>query len=124
MVNLVLLHLGAGLTVIWGVAHLVPTRSVVAGFGDISIDNKHIIEMEWITEGVALVFIGVLVATVTLIDPLSTVSRAVYLVSAIGIIVLSLVSLFTGFKVRFVPFRLCPFIFSLSAVLILFGGVI
>jgi hypothetical protein len=124
MVDLVLLYLGAGLTALWGVAHLVPTKSVVAGFGDISIDNKHIVEMEWITEGVALVFIGALVATVTLVDPLSPVSRAVYLVSAIGLIGLSLVSLFTGFKIRFAPFKLCPFIFSLSAVLILFGGVI
>jgi hypothetical protein len=124
LLALVFLYLGAGLTALWGVAHLVPTRSVVAGFGDISIDNKRIIEMEWITEGVALIFIGVLVATVTLIDPLSAVSRAVYLVSAIGLAGLSLVSLFTGFKVRFVPFRLCPFIFLLSAALILFGGVI
>jgi hypothetical protein len=124
MLDQLLLYSGAGLTSAWGMAHLVPTRSVVAGFGDISIDNKRIIEMEWVTEGVALVFIGVLVATVTIIDPLSVVSRAVYLVSVIGLLGLSVVSLFTGFRVNFFPFKLCPFIFSFSALLILVGGVV
>ena len=35
MKDLVLLYLGSGLTVIWGVAHLFPTKSVVQGFGEI-----------------------------------------------------------------------------------------
>ena len=38
-----------------------------------------------------------------------------------GLIVLAVVSIFTGFKVKFLPFRLCPFIFTISAVLILVG---
>jgi hypothetical protein len=37
MMDLILLYLGSGLTVIWGVAHLFPTKSVVQGFGEISI---------------------------------------------------------------------------------------
>lgn len=39
MLNLALLYLGALLLFIWGIAHLVPTRSVLLGFGTISIDN-------------------------------------------------------------------------------------
>lgn len=35
----------------------------------------------------------------------------------------ALVSLFTGFRVRFLPFRLCPFVLTLTAILILLGGV-
>ena len=58
MVNIVLLYVGAGLTAIWGIAHLFPTSSVVKGFGEISADNKNIITMEWIVEGVSLIFIG------------------------------------------------------------------
>ncbi|MCK5417635.1 MAG: hypothetical protein KAI93_03995, partial [Desulfobacterales bacterium] len=76
MVDLILLYLGSGLTVIWGIAHLFPTKSVVQGFGEISIDNKRIITMEWIIEGLALIFIGVLVFTVTVIDPSNVVSTA------------------------------------------------
>ena len=122
--DLILLYLGSGLTVLWGVAHLFPTKSVVQGFGEISIDNKRIITMEWITEGLALIFIGVLVATVTVIDPSNIVSTAVYFVSVIMLLVMALLSLFTGFKVSFLPFKLCPFIFTASAVLIMIGGLI
>jgi hypothetical protein len=124
MMDLILLYLGSGLTVLWGVAHLFPTKSVVQGFGEISIDNKRIITMEWITEGLALIFIGVLVATVTVIDPSNVVSTAVYFVSVIMLLVMALLSLFTGFKVSFLPFKLCPFIFTASAVLIMIGGLI
>ncbi|MGD9179975.1 MAG: hypothetical protein PVF26_13645 [Desulfobacterales bacterium] len=124
MMNLMLLYLGSGLTVIWGVAHLFPTKSVVQGFGEISIDNKRIITMEWIIEGLALIFIGVLVAAATVIDPSNTVATAVYFISALMLLVMAVVSLFTGFKISFLPFKLCPFIFTTSAVLILIGGLI
>ena len=124
MINYALLYLGAAFTVLWGIAHLFPTRAVVKGFGTVSTDNQHIITMEWIVEGISLIFIGALVACVTFIDPLTTVSKAVFLLSAIGLIVLALVSLFTGFKVNILPFKLCPFIFTASALLILIGGFI
>ena len=124
MMDLILLYIGSCLTVIWGVAHLFPTKSVVRGFGEISIDNKRILTMEWITEGLTLIFIGVVVAAVTVIDPSNVVSNAVYLISVIMLLVMALLSLFTGFKVRFLPFKLCPFIFTFSAVVILIGGLI
>jgi hypothetical protein len=124
MVNLVLLYLGAAFTALWGISHLFPTRSVVKGFGTISVDNQRIITMEWIIEGVSLIFIGVLVAMVTIIDTTNSVSTAVYLLSAIGLLVLALVSLFTGFKIKFLPFRLCPVIFTVSATLIVIGGLL
>jgi len=124
MIDLVMLYLGAALTALWGIAHLFPTGSVVKGFGAISADNQHIITMEWIVEGVSLLFIGALVTCVTFIDPTATVSKAVFLISAIELIVLALVSLFTGFKVNFLPFKLCPFIFMASALLFLLGGLL
>ena len=121
--NQILVYIGAGLTTIWGIAHLFPTKGVVAGFGEISQDNRRIITMEWIVEGVALIFIGIQVATVTFLDPSSVATLAVYLVSMIALLVLALVSIFTGFRVNFLPFKLCPFIFGLSALLILLGGI-
>jgi uncharacterized membrane protein YadS len=122
--DLILLYLGSGLTVIWGVAHLFPTKAVVQGFGEISIDNQRIITMEWITEGFALIFIGVLIVTATVIDPSNIVSIAVYFISVLMLLAMAALSLFTGFKISFLPFKLCPFIFTASAVLIGIGGLI
>ena len=124
MINQVLLYLGALLTALWGITHLFPTKGVVEGFGDISLDNKRIITMEWIVEGVCLIFIGVLVAVVTTVDPGSAVSRTVYWLCVATLNVLSVVSLFTGFKVSFLPFKLCPPIFTGSSILILLGTVL
>ena len=121
MTSQVLLYVGAAITLIWGVVHLFPTRNVVKGFGEISADNKNIITMEWIIEGVALIFIGILVAGVTFLSSENSVSNFIYLASAAVLIVLALVSLFTGFKVDFLPFKLCPFLFTLSAILIYIG---
>jgi hypothetical protein len=120
----VLLYLGAILTGIWGISHLIPTKNVVAGFGNISEDNRNIIMMEWIVEGVSLIFIGALVSVLTYIGPLGGLSKAAYAVVAAGLLALAIVSLFTGFKVKFLPFRLCPLILTISAALIFVGGVL
>jgi hypothetical protein len=119
MNNQIFFYLGAIFTTLWGITHLFPTKNIVKDFGDISEDNRNIITMEWIVEGVALIFIGGLVAIVTMVDPTSVVSVAVYRWSALGLVVLAIVSLFTGFKVNFFPFKLCPLIFGVSAILIL-----
>jgi hypothetical protein len=121
MINQVLAYIGAAFVAFWGIAHLFPTKGVVAGFGDISDDNRNIITMEWIVEGVALIFIGTLVATVTFVDVVSPVTRAVYWLAFIGLNVLSVVSFFTGFKVSFIPFKICPVIFTTASILILLG---
>ena len=124
MLNQIFLYLGAFITLAWGVAHLFPTRSVVKGFGDISANNQHIITMEWIVEGVSLIFIGLLVAVVTSVDHSSTLASAVYWICFAELNVLSIVSLFTGFKVNFLPFKLCPVIFTGSSILILLGSLL
>jgi hypothetical protein len=55
---------------------------------------------------------------------MGAVSKAVFLLSAIELLALAVVSLFTGFKVSFLPFKLCPIIFTASALLILVGGLL
>ncbi len=122
MAGNLLLYLASLLTVMWGIAHLVPTKNVVKGFGGISIDNRRVITMEWINEGATLIFIGVLTAAVTLADPASLVARTVYALAFVMLNALSIISLFTGFKVNFLPYRLCPIIFTGSSILILLGA--
>jgi len=124
MINQILLYSGSAFILFWGIAHLFPTRSVVSGFGDISIDNKRIVTMEWVIEGIALIFIGLINAIVTTIDHTDSISMVIYLSSAVVLTVLAVVSYFTGFKISFLPFKLCPVIFITSAVLIIIGGLL
>ena len=120
--NQVLLYIASIMTSLWGFAHLLATRGVVAGFGEITTDNKRIITMEWIIEGVALISTATFVAAATAVQPEAAVSSVVYAVAIGTLVVLAIVSSFTGFKVAFLPFRLCPFIFGVSAVLIGLGA--
>jgi hypothetical protein len=118
----VLLYIAAALTGVWGVAHLLATHGVVAGFGELSADNRRIITMEWIVEGVTLIAIGALVAAVTAAGSSHAAAAAAYVVAIATLLVLAVVSLFTGFRIAFLPFRLCPFIFAVSALLIGLGA--
>jgi len=117
-----LIYVGSVLIFGWGLAHLLPTRKVVQGFGDISADNKRTMTMEWINEGATLMFIGILIMLVTHIDRTNTISHAVYWSAFAMLNTMSLISLFTGFKNSFIPFKLCPFIFSGSSLLIILGS--
>ncbi len=121
MANQAFLYAGSVLLLFWGIAHLFPTKDVVEGFGDISLDSQRIIAMEWIIEGVSLIFIGLLVASVTYVDYTSLVSKTVYRISFLMIVALSVISIMTGFKINFVPYKLCPAIFITSAILIILG---
>ena len=120
--NEILLYAAAALTAIWGIAHLFATRGAVAGFGQLTPDNRRIITMEWIVEGVALISTAAFVVAATATDSAASTSTAVFIVAMATLLVLAVVSLFTGFRVAFLPFRLCPFIFGLSALLIALGA--
>jgi hypothetical protein len=120
--NPIFLYIAAALTGVWGIAHLFATRGAVKGFGNLSEDNRRIITMEWIVEGIALISTAAFVAAATAVDPGAAVSSAVYAVALGTLVVLAVVSLFTGFKVAFLPFRLCPVIFGVSAALIAWGA--
>ena len=117
----VFFFLSGALTIIWGIAHLFPTKNVVKNFGDISTDNKRIITMEWIIEGISLIFIGVLTILIAITDSPSNLSRYIYMTIIVMLVTLSIVSFFTGFRVKFLPYKLCPVIFLTSAILILLG---
>ena len=117
-----LLYTGGILTFLWGISHLFPTANIVRDFGNISFDNKMIITMEWIIEGMSLIFLGILTVIVTMIDSKGRLSRVVYISIAGMLIALSVLSLFTGFRVNFIVFKFCPVIFMTSAVLILVGN--
>lgn len=122
--NHILLYIASVFIIIWGIAHLFPTASVIRGFGDITQDNKLIITMEWIIEGVSLIFTGLLIGVLTFVNPENKVSYFLFSLIVIFLIVLAIISFFTGFRVKFLPFRLCPFILIIAATLILIGALL
>ncbi|HEX2955494.1 MAG TPA: hypothetical protein VHO70_01610 [Chitinispirillaceae bacterium] len=123
MTRKLLVITGGILNILWGVAHLIPTSSVVNGFGNSTLDNKRIILMEWINEGFTLIFIGVLVLAVTITNKEnSRTLKVVYITASSMLFAMAILSLFTGFQIDFVPFKLCPVIFSFSGLLILQGA--
>jgi hypothetical protein len=118
----VLLYAGSAVILLWGIGHLIPTTSIVSDFGSISEDNKRIITMEWIAEGLTLSFVGALVFIVTLTGgPQESVSRVVYGMSASMLLVLAAVSSFTGARTSILPMKLCPVVKTIVAILFILG---
>ena len=125
MTNDILLYIGAGIITLWGISHIIPTKPVVKGFGQISEDNKRIITMEWVAEGLTLCFIGLLVLFITILGgSQNPVSILVYRISAIMLLVMAGLSLFTGAKTSIVPIKLCPLVKTIVAILFFLGSIL
>jgi hypothetical protein len=73
----VLLYGASALTGFWGVARLFATCGVVAGFGELTGENRRIITMEWIVEGRALVALAALICAVTAVDATTSAASIV-----------------------------------------------
>ncbi len=105
----ILLYVGSAGIALWGVGHLVPTKSIVSGFGPIPEDSKRIITMEWIAEGLTLCFVGLLAGFLTLSGYSSSpVALAVYRACAAMLLVMAGLSLLTGARTSILPMKACP----------------
>ena len=111
---------GAILVGLWGVAHLVNTPLVILTLHPATVDDRRVITMEWINEGVTLVFLAAIATAVTMIGD-THVTRSVLWGVVLMLNVMSAVSLATGFRVKFIAYRLCPAIFTGSSLLIVAG---
>jgi hypothetical protein len=122
MISTAFLAAGSLIPVIWGLAHIIPTRAVVSGFGPISLDNQRILTMEWVAEGITLVFLGVLSSTVLLaLGPSDGAARLVLRASAAMLLVMAAWTALTGARTSLSPIKLCPVVKSLAAACLLFG---
>lgn len=111
-------YIGAAVIFLWGIGHLVPTRSIVAGFGELKLDNRRILTMEWVAEGLTLCFLGVLVALVAMTGGLDhAVGRLVTRAAAAMLFVMAGVSAATGARTSIGPMKACPIVKSVSAAL-------
>jgi len=120
-----LLYIGSAIIILWGIGHVIPTKSIVSGFGAISQDNKRIITMEWIAEGLTLCFIGVLVLIVALFDGYQNQTAViVYRMAAGMLMIMAGLSLMTGAKTSIVPMKICPIVKTTVAILFILGSLV
>ena len=123
MMSETMLYIGSIVIILWGIAHLIPTKAIVAGFEPISADNKKIITMESIAEGLTLCFIGILVLLVTCLGrPESQTADIVYVACIVMLVTMAVLTQVTGAKIPVIWFKICPYVKTFSAVLFFLGS--
>ena len=121
----VLALLGAGVVALWGVAHVIPTRNVLAGFAPISVDNRRVLLQEWLVEAVTMWGIAALVIVSTVVGgAASEVTAWVYRVAAALLVALAVVTALTGARTKVIWFKICPVLLTSSAVLLLVASLV
>ena len=81
--------------------------------------------MEWVAEGLALCFIGVLVMLVTIWGgSQNQIALIVYWVSAMMLVIMAGWTLFTGARTSIVPIKICPAVKTVVAILFILGSVL
>jgi hypothetical protein len=119
----VLAYLSAGVIALWGVAHAIPTRAVVGGFGPISVDNRRVITQEWLAEALAMWFIAtVVVITTAVAGPAEAITAWVYRASALMLVALAALTAATGARTPVLWFKICPVLLTTTAALLAFAS--
>ena len=118
----VLALLAAGVVVLWGVAHVIPTRNVLA---PITVDNRRVVLQEWLVEAAAMWGIAALVIVCTVVGgAASEVTSWVYRVAASLLVALAVVTALTGARTKVIWFKICPVLLTSSAVLLLVASLV
>ena len=114
-----LAYLSAGLVAAWGVAHAIPTRAVVQGFGSITRDNRLVVTQEWLAEALTMWFIATIIVIVTAVAGDAAVTPWVYRATAVMLIAVGSLTTATGARTPVVWFKICPVLLTATAVLLL-----
>jgi len=123
--NETLLYIGSIVIILWGIAHIIPTKAIVNGFGEISEDNRKVLTMELIAEGLTLIFLGVLPLLVTLsVGIQDRTAGIVYLACAAMLLVMAILTGMTGARTSTIWYKLCPAIKTVVAVLFILSRIL
>jgi hypothetical protein len=123
--NETLLYIGSIVIILWGIAHIIPTKAIVNGFGEISEDNRKVLTMELIAEGLTLIFLGVLPLLVTLsVGVQDRTAGIVYLACAVMLLVMAILTGMTGARTSTIWYKLCPAIKTVVAVLFILSRIL
>ena len=81
--------------------------------------------MESIAEGITLIFLGVLPLLVNILaDPQSDAAYLVYMACAVMLLVMALLTLLTGARTSLIPYKICPAVKTIVAILFILGGIL
>jgi hypothetical protein len=116
-----MIYIGSGIIILWGIAHIIPVKAIIKGFGAISEDNKKILTMEVVAEGVTLIFLGVLPLLMTLAKAGDSDAVIVYLACALTLVVMAVLTLFTGARTPAIWYKICPAVKTVVAALYILG---
>jgi len=108
---------------LWGIAHAIPTRKVVAGFGPISRDNRRILIQEWLAEALTMWGLAALVIVTTAVAAQSTVAAWVYRLVAGLLIGLGILTGLTGARTPVIWFKICVALLVVSTAMLLVSSV-
>ena len=120
MLGLILRVVGCVVLLLWGLIHIVPVRSILRGFGHLSAENRRIVVMTWVNEGLSLCFIGALVGLITYYGMLGRSFENLLVLASSGyLLATALLSLATGARNPSIWMKLCPWIKAASAALLI-----
>lgn len=94
----------------------------MAGFGPISVDNRRVLTMEWVAEAITMLFVGALVAAVTMTGAGSSAALFVYRLSAGLLAAIAVLTAVTGARTPVIWFKACPLVMAVCIGLILAGS--
>jgi hypothetical protein len=114
-----LAYLAATMVALWGIAHAVPTRRVIAGFTPISTDNRRVLTQEWAAEAFTTWGIAVLIVIVTALTGDTTMTAWAYGGIAGLLLAIAALTAVTGSRTPVVWFKVCPVVLAASAALLL-----
>jgi hypothetical protein len=114
-----LAYVAVALVAVWGVAHAVPTRQVVAGFGPISVDNRRVIRQEWLAEAFTMWGTAAMVIAATAAGGAADARAWVYRAAAGLLVALGILTALTGGRTHVVWFKICPVLLGGAAGLLL-----
>ncbi len=76
--------------------------------------------MEWIAEGTTLIFIGILTLLINILNGYQNpASLNVFRISAVMLIIMAILTAFTGARTKVVFFKICPAVKTIVAALLL-----
>jgi hypothetical protein len=116
----ILAYVAGVIVALWGVAHAVPTAQVLAGLEPITVGNRRVVLQEWLAEAFTMWGIAAMVVVVTAADGGAggDVRVWVYRVAAGLLTALAVLTALTGARTPVVWFKICPFLLTGSAALL------
>jgi hypothetical protein len=119
-----LAYAAAAITGLWGVAHAIPTRQVLAGFEPVTANNRRVLAQEWLAEAFTMWGLAALVITVTAVAGGTSAGDWVYRISAALLLALAALTATTGARTPVIWFKICPLLLSISATLLILASVL